>query len=103
LADKSLNYTAGALQIFSSFLTNGSALTTINMAIFRQYIAPFLILLVFLVALLAVSARIFLPSDMAAPAPIEDVESASTQVPDTTAQSQTLEAPILPTSAGSLN
>lgn len=51
------------------------------MAIFRQYIAPFLILLVFLVALLAVSARIFLPSDMAAPAPIEDVESASVQSP----------------------
>lgn len=39
------------------------------MGIFRQYIAPFLIVLVFLVALLAVSARIFLPSDMAAPAP----------------------------------
>ncbi len=51
------------------------------MAIFRQYIAPFLILLVFLVALLAVSARIFLPSDMAAPAPIEDIESASLQSP----------------------
>lgn len=73
------------------------------MAIFRQYIAPFLILLVFLVALLAVSARIFLPSDMAAPAPIEDVESASTHAPDTTTQSRTVEAPILPTSAGSLN
>jgi hypothetical protein len=51
------------------------------MAIFRQYIAPFLIVLVFLVALLAVSARIFLPSDMAAPAPIEEVESASQQAP----------------------
>lgn len=51
------------------------------MAILRQYIAPFLTLLVFLIALLAVSARIFLPSDMAAPAPIEDVESASLQSP----------------------
>jgi hypothetical protein len=51
------------------------------MAIFRQYIAPFLIVLVFLVALLAVSARIFLPSDMAAPAPIEEVESASQKPP----------------------
>ncbi|WP_181256611.1 hypothetical protein [Merismopedia glauca] len=40
------------------------------MGIFRQYIAPLLIVLVFLVALLAVSARIFLPSDMAAPAPV---------------------------------
>jgi hypothetical protein len=44
------------------------------MAIFRQYIAPLLIVLVFLVALVAVGARIFLPSDMSAPAPIEPVE-----------------------------
>jgi len=43
------------------------------MAIFRQYIAPFIALLVFLLALVAVSARIFLPTDMAAPAPIEEV------------------------------
>ncbi|MEI6442693.1 MAG: hypothetical protein WCO29_06095 [Nostocales cyanobacterium ELA583] len=40
------------------------------MAFFRQYIAPFLALLIFALALVAVSARIFLPSDMAAPAPI---------------------------------
>jgi hypothetical protein len=40
------------------------------MAFLREYILPFLILLVFLVALTATSARIFLPSDMAAPAPI---------------------------------
>lgn len=46
------------------------------MAIFRQYIAPLLIVLVFIVALVAVGARIFLPSDMAAPAPIEEVEAA---------------------------
>jgi hypothetical protein len=45
------------------------------MAIFRQYIAPLIVVLVFLVALLAVSARIFLPNDMAAPAPIEDVST----------------------------
>ncbi|MBD2356186.1 hypothetical protein H6G41_16395 [Tolypothrix sp. FACHB-123] len=43
------------------------------MAIFRQYIAPLLVVLVFILALVAVSARIFLPSDMAAPAPIEEV------------------------------
>jgi hypothetical protein len=43
------------------------------MAIFRQYIAPLLIVLVFIVALVAVGARIFLPNDMAAPAPTEDV------------------------------
>ncbi len=42
------------------------------MAFFRQVIAPFLILLVFLFALLAVSIRSFLPADMAAPAPIEE-------------------------------
>lgn len=40
------------------------------MSFFRQNILPFLIVLVFLVALLAVSARIFLPTDMAAPAPL---------------------------------
>jgi hypothetical protein len=43
------------------------------MAIFRQYIAPLLVVLVFLFALVAVSARIFIPTDMAAPAPIEEV------------------------------
>lgn len=47
------------------------------MAIFRQYILPFLIVLVFFVALVAVSARIFLPTDMAAPAPVEEVGSTS--------------------------
>jgi hypothetical protein len=42
------------------------------MAIFRQYIAPFFVVLIFIIALVAVSSRIFLPSDMAAPAPIEE-------------------------------
>lgn len=51
------------------------------MAIFRQYIAPLLIVLVFVVALVAVGARIFLPSDMAAPAPIDEVQPA--QMPST--------------------
>ncbi len=46
------------------------------MAIFRQYIAPLLVVLIFLMALLAVSVRIFLPEDMAAPAPIETVGQA---------------------------
>ncbi|MEM7796564.1 MAG: hypothetical protein AAF579_19185 [Cyanobacteria bacterium P01_C01_bin.118] len=40
------------------------------MSIIRSYVIPFLILIVFLVAMLAVSARIWLPSDMMAPAPI---------------------------------
>jgi hypothetical protein len=47
------------------------------MTFFRQYIAPLLVVLVFVVALVAVSARIFLPSDMAAPAPIEEMNPTS--------------------------
>ena len=42
------------------------------MAILRQYVLPLIIVLVFLVSLVAVSARTFLPGDMAAPAPIEE-------------------------------
>lgn len=40
----------------------------------RQYIAPLAVVLIFLLALLAVSIRIFLPSDMAAPAPVSMVD-----------------------------
>ena len=57
------------------------------MAFFRQYISPLLVLLAFLVALVAVSARSFLPSDMAAPAPIEEVDltaDGTTELPDAT-------------------
>jgi hypothetical protein len=54
------------------------------MAIFRQFIAPLLIVLVFVIALVAVGARIFLPSDMAAPAPIESVDQAEVPVELTT-------------------
>lgn len=43
------------------------------MAFVRQIIAPLLAVLLFLVALVIVSARIFLPSDLAAPAPVEQV------------------------------
>lgn len=43
------------------------------MTFFRQNIAPFLIVLIFVVALVAVSARIFLPDDMAQPAPVEEI------------------------------
>ena len=50
------------------------------MAFFRQYIAPFIVVLVFLVALLAVTARSFLPNDMAAPAPVEAVSPQSADV-----------------------
>ncbi|ERN41070.1 hypothetical protein KR51_00023270 [Rubidibacter lacunae KORDI 51-2] len=41
------------------------------MQFFRAYIAPLLVVLVFVIALVAVSARIFLPGDMLAPAPVE--------------------------------
>jgi hypothetical protein len=45
------------------------------MAIFRQYIAPLIVVLIFALSLVVVSARIFLPSDMAAPAPVEEADS----------------------------
>jgi len=48
---------------------------------FRQYVAPLLIVMVFLVAMVAVSARAFLPGDMAAPAPIEESDSLSFSAP----------------------
>ncbi|MEO1669885.1 MAG: hypothetical protein AAFR77_03720 [Cyanobacteria bacterium J06631_2] len=44
------------------------------MSFFRQYVAPFFVLLIFFLALFAVSIRIFLPSDMAAPAPISQID-----------------------------
>jgi|GEM_PF-3076026 hypothetical protein len=46
-------------------------------AFFRQVVAPILIVLVFLVALAATSARIFLPDDMVTPAPSGVVPSLS--------------------------
>ncbi|MBD1912238.1 MULTISPECIES: hypothetical protein [unclassified Leptolyngbya] len=56
------------------------------MQIFRQYIAPLLVVLIFALALVAVSARIFLPTDMAAPAPIEDVDQVGrAPMPDSSA------------------
>jgi hypothetical protein len=44
------------------------------MSFIRQYVAPLMVLLIFLIALFAVSIRIFLPSDMAAPAPISQLD-----------------------------
>ena len=64
------------------------------MAILRQYIAPLIAVLIFGLALVAVSARIFLPSDMAAPAPIES--NAGVGMWDSgTAQSVSLTSPSL--------
>ncbi|WP_237743559.1 hypothetical protein [Pleurocapsa sp. PCC 7319] len=53
------------------------------MNFFRQYIAPLLVVTIFLLALLAVSARIFLPSDMAAPAPVS-LDDLGTIIPQIT-------------------
>ena len=51
------------------------------MSFFRSYIAPLMIVLIFAVGMLAVSARIFLPSDMMAPAPIEEPVSMIVPMP----------------------
>lgn len=50
------------------------------MAFFRQYIAPLIVVLIFGLALIATSARIFLPNEMAAPAPIEEMAPTSKAV-----------------------
>ncbi len=56
------------------------------MQIFRQYIAPLIVVIIFLIAMVAVSARIFLPGDLAAPAPTEELsypqEEAILSIPD---------------------
>ncbi len=43
------------------------------MAFFRQYIVPLVVIFVFLVALVVVSARTFLPAGLSTPAPVENV------------------------------
>lgn len=49
----------------------------------RQYIAPLLVVAIFLFALVVVSARIFLPADMAAPAPVtfDEVSTITSYLP----------------------
>ncbi len=44
------------------------------MSFFRQYISPLLILVMFLAALVLVTSRAFLPSDLASPAPVVSEE-----------------------------
>ncbi len=53
------------------------------MAFIRQYVAPLIVVLIFGLALVAVSARIFLPNEMAAPAPIEEMAPTSKSVSST--------------------
>jgi hypothetical protein len=43
------------------------------MTFIRQNVGPFLIILVFLFALVTMSARIFLPTDMSGPAPLTGI------------------------------
>jgi hypothetical protein len=50
------------------------------MSFFRQYVAPVIVVLLFLVALIAVSARIFLPNDLAQPAPMSELTAPQTTV-----------------------
>jgi hypothetical protein len=59
------------------------------MAFFRQYIAPLLVVLIFALSLVAVSARIFLPNDLAAPAPIEEMQPASKPAAPSVSQAPT--------------
>ena len=61
------------------------------MSVLRQYIAPLFAVLIFGLALFAVSARIFLPDDMLEPAPIGDL-GALTQPAASAAE---LPAPLL--------
>ncbi len=44
------------------------------MQFFRQYIAPLLAVLIFTLALVIVSARLFMPEDLAQPAPLAGME-----------------------------
>jgi hypothetical protein len=64
----------------------------------RSYVVPFFVILTFLIALVAVSARIFLPSDMAAPAPVEESQTATSPEAGTPEAIPDVEAPTLPTS-----
>jgi hypothetical protein len=75
------------------------------MAFFRQYIAPLIVVFVFLLALVAASARIFLPSDMAAPAPVEELAPASAKtaaVPNAPSAQPNAMAGLLPMAAPQL-
>lgn len=42
------------------------------MQFIRQYVTPAIVVIIFIIALVAVSARIFLPSDMLSPAPVDE-------------------------------
>jgi hypothetical protein len=71
------------------------------MAFFRQYIAPLIAVVGFLIALFFASARIFLPSDMAAPAPVE-VPARSTDDTASLSEPTALVIPEIPASLSAL-
>ncbi len=56
------------------------------MSFFRSYVAPLFIVLIFAIAMIAVSARIVLPSDMMAPAPTVDPDVTAMPVSQATTQ-----------------
>lgn len=74
------------------------------MTFLRQYIAPLFALLLFLIALFVVSVRIFLPTDMMAPAPLQEtpISAVPKSEPYTLATYQFLTA-CQPPSPSSLN
>lgn len=51
-------------------MMGGTPLGTISVSFVRAVLLPVMIVMLFTVALFAVSARIWLPGDMAAPAPL---------------------------------
>jgi len=71
------------------------------MAFFRQYIAPLIAVVIFSIALLFASARIFLPSDMAAPAPVE-MPARSTDSTPLSSEPTALVIPEMPASLSAL-
>ncbi|KKI99387.1 hypothetical protein [Prochlorothrix hollandica] len=65
------------------------------MVFLRQVVAPFLIVLVFLVALAAVSARIWLPADMAAPAPVDPADRVAVELYSPPSAGETVVNPVM--------
>lgn len=63
------------------------------MVFIRQYLAPLMAVIIFVLALVAVSARIFLPDDMAAPAPITPITQMIQTAPAAAAPAQLEPAP----------
>ncbi|MGF1494198.1 MAG: hypothetical protein ACFBSC_17460 [Microcoleaceae cyanobacterium] len=59
-----------------------------KMPILRQYVAPLIVLLIFVFSLVVVSARIFLPQDLAAPGPGSELLPPTEQVQTTESETR---------------